>query len=41
MSTSKYREKNKAAQAAWKKYWEDAGEVKLIRSTTRIMLGKW
>jgi len=41
MSTSKYREKNKTAQAAWKKYWEDAGKVKLIRSTTRLMLGKW
>lgn len=41
MSPGSYRENNKAAKAAWKEYWENTGEVKLIRSSTRVMLGKW
>ncbi len=41
MSTGSYRENNKAAKAAWNEYWENTGEVKLIRSSTRVMMGKW
>tara|TARA_B100000767_G_scaffold269871_1_gene292495 strand:- start:12992 stop:13687 length:696 start_codon:yes stop_codon:yes gene_type:complete len=41
MSTWKYRETNKAASAAWKEYRDNRGEVEFIRSTTRVMLGKW
>jgi len=41
MSSGSYRESNKAAKAAWKEYWENTGEVKLIRSSTRVMMGKW
>jgi len=40
-NTSLYRKNNKAAQAAWNEYWDNAGEVELVRSTTRVMLGKW
>ena len=41
MSSGSYRENNKAAKSAWKEYRENNGEVKLIRSSTRVMLGKW
>ena len=40
-NTSLYRKNNKAAQAAWDEYWDNAGEVNMVRSTTRVMLGKW
>ena len=37
-----YREKNKAAQAAWDSYMEENDDnVSLVRSTTRVMIGKW
>ena len=37
-----YREKNKAAQTAWDSYMEENDDnVSLVRSTTRVMIGKW
>jgi hypothetical protein len=37
-----YREKNKAAQTAWDSYMEENEDnVSLVRSTTRVMIGKW
>lgn len=39
--TSLYRKNNKAANDAWKEYMKNNGDVRLVRSTTRVMLGKW
>ena len=37
-----FTEKNKAAQTAWDSYMEENEDnVSLIRSTTRVMIGKW
>ena len=38
----KFRETNKAAKNAWDKYMlSNQGNVEFVRSTTRVMLGKW
>ena len=42
MNTGLYRESNKDAKTAWGKYMEDIdGVIKLIRTSTRVMVGKW
>lgn len=41
MSSRSYLKNDKTAQAAWKEYRENTGEISLVRSTTRVMLGKW
>lgn len=39
---NKYREENKVAQKAWSEFFDVASkEVTILRSNTRIMLGKW
>lgn len=39
---NKYREENKVAQKAWSAFFDVASkEVTILRSNTRIMLGKW
>lgn len=39
---NKYREGNKAAQKAWSEFLDAiSGEVTILRSNTRIMLGRW
>lgn len=39
---NKYREENKVAQKAWSEFYDVASkEVTILRSNTRIMLGKW
>jgi len=37
-----YRESNPAARKAWDEYMEDIdGNVQMIRTSTRVMVGKW
>ena len=41
-NAGKYRQDNKAASAAWDKYMSSIkGNVELVRTHTRVMLGKW
>ena len=38
----KFRESNKASMSAWIKFIEsNKGNVEFVRSTTRVMMGKW
>jgi len=42
MNPGLYRQSNPAAKEAWGKYMDDIdGNVELIRTSTRVMLGKW
>ena len=42
MNLGLYRQSNPAAKEAWAKYMDDIdGNVKLIRTSTRVMVGKW
>ena len=38
----KFRQSNKASMSAWVKFIEsNQGNVEFVRSTTRVMMGKW
>ena len=42
MNLGKYRDSNPAAKAAWEKYMKDIdGNAEILRTQTRVMIGKW
>jgi hypothetical protein len=42
MNVGLYRESNPAAKKAWNEYMKEIdGNVQMIRTSTRVMVGKW